>query len=171
MLAADSLLLSRGLPTALAALVDEPAHVATALLFLAVLGQNVARRYWVPVAVAAVAIDVDHVPAALGWYFLTEGTSRPYTHSLLTLVVVLVIAAALRKQARYTGLAVLLGLAAHLFRDLATGKVALFWPLSDYGFHLPYIWYAAAILFAALWIFVKICLVNLGRNKGLILPR
>ena len=68
---------------------DEPAHLATGLVFvLALLTLARSRRaplsFLAAAVVASVAIDLDHLPGLLGWHGLTQGTPRPYTHSLAT---------------------------------------------------------------------------------------
>lgn len=122
-------------------LLDEPAHFLTALLLLQLLPARRRRRVALPALVASVAIDLDHVPQYLGYQFLTVGTPRPYTHSLATLVALLVLALAIRRhRTLFIGLA--LGLVLHFFRDLAEGNggggVALFWPLSDHAYNYPH---------------------------------
>ena len=60
----------------------------------------------------------DHIPGDLGTDFLTRGTSRPYTHSLLSIVIVLVAAAWWRSR-RDVLLGIALGLAIHFGRDMS----------------------------------------------------
>ena len=89
---------------------DETAHFLTMLFILWALGdQFLVPRIAVPALVATVLIDADHIPGYLGDDFLTAGTPRPYTHSLLTLAVVR-------------------GIAVHLWRDLSesSGGVSIF---------------------------------------------
>lgn len=127
-----------GTSVLLGAPLDETAHVLTALLVIWALG-GVACRFLLPALVASVAIDLDHVPRDLGQTWLTDGTPRPYTHSLLTIAVVLLVAA-LAKRRREIAIGVALGLVIHFWRDLAepgTG-VALLWPLSSVSFSLPH---------------------------------
>src|SRR5581483_5063807 len=69
--------------------IDELAHIATALLGVGLLTPGARRRYLLPALIASFAIDVDHVPGSLGIDWITVGTPRPYTHSLLTLAVIL----------------------------------------------------------------------------------
>lgn len=118
---------------------DETAHLMTTLLVVWALGPRVARRLVVPALLASVLIDGDHIPQYLGTRVLTEGTARPYTHSLLTLVVVVGLAAAWRRR-REPLLGVALGLAIHFWRDLSESGsgVALLWPLRDTSFSLPH---------------------------------
>ncbi len=110
---------------------DETAHLLTTLLVLWALCPAPGRRFMVPALVASVAIDVDHVPGELGGDWLTAGTPRPYTHSLLTVAVVLAAALACRRQ-RIVLLGVAFGLALHLWRDTSEpgNGVSLFWPFS-----------------------------------------
>lgn len=110
---------------------DELAHALTTLLVLWALGRRVRERFLAWALAASVAIDADHIPDRLGVHWLTAGTPRPYTHSLLTIAVVL-LGAALVRRGRDPLLAIALGLALHFFRDLGEvgSGVSLFWPVS-----------------------------------------
>jgi inner membrane protein len=116
---------------------DEIAHLLTTLIVLWALGPRVCERFVVPALVASVAIDLDHIPAELGQDFLTQGTPRPYTHSLLSIAVVLVIAGLWRSR-RDVVLGIAIGLAIHFWRDMAEADagVSLLWPASDHSFTL-----------------------------------
>jgi inner membrane protein len=124
---------------------DETAHFLTALLLIQALPAAQRARVAVPALIASVAIDLDHVPQYLGYRLLTIGTPRPYTHALLTPLVLLALALAVRRHRQlFLGLA--LGVALHFFRDLAEGNgggVALLWPLSDHSFSYPHAVYLA----------------------------
>ena len=100
-----------------------------------------------PALFASVLIDMDHVPGRLGVDVLTAGTPRPYTHSLLTIAVVLV-GALLWRRRRDVLLGVALGLGIHFLRDLAEpgSGVALLWPFSDRSFNVPHASYVVAML-------------------------
>ena len=67
---------------------DEPAHLATGILVVLVLIALAPARpavaFVLAALVASMAIDLDHLPQYLGWPGLTGGTPRPYTHSLVT---------------------------------------------------------------------------------------
>jgi len=118
---------------------DEVAHALTTVLILWALGPRACQRFLVPAVIASVAIDLDHIPGELGANWLTNGTPRPYTHSLLTIAVVLA-AAALWRRRRDVLFGIAIGLASHLFRDLAEpgSGVALLWPWSDHSFSLSH---------------------------------
>lgn len=123
---------------------DETAHFLTALLLLQALPRRQRAKLAVPALIASVAIDLDHVPQYLGYYFFTAGTPRPYTHSLLTLLVLVALAFAVRRH-RTLLLALALGVALHFFRDLAEGGggIALLWPFSDRSFSYDHTTYLA----------------------------
>lgn len=130
--------------TILTTVCDETAHFLTTLLLLWAIGGVAWRRWLVPALIASVAIDLDHLPAHLGYRFLTEGTPRPYTHSLLT-VLVLLLAAALWRRRRVLLVAVAVGVIIHLWRDMAepgTG-VAMLWPITDASWSFPQAAYLA----------------------------
>ncbi len=130
---------------------DETAHLMTTLLVVWALGPRITRRFIVPALFASVLIDLDHAPQYLGDYFFTLGTPRPYTHSLSTVLAVLVLAALWRRR-RDVWLGVALGLVIHFWRDLAEpgSGVALLWPVSDHAFWLPHWSYLAMMAAVAL---------------------
>jgi inner membrane protein len=123
-------------------LADEVSNVLTAGIWIAA-----ARKLGLPLAIApgiiaAVLIDLDHVPDILGWFTPPDGTSRPVTHSLGT--VLLVTAVALTWPMRRAAVAgAAMGLMAHLLRDLGTGTVLFWWPLSTARVSLTYDLYFA----------------------------
>lgn len=131
---------------------DEPAHVATALLvLLAVAGPRRLLAH-LPFSCAAVigsvAIDLDHLPLYAGVHVAVDG-GRPFTHCLLTAVL---LAAACGAVRRYRP--ILIGLATgvllHLLRDLATGPgVSLFWPVRSGRIDLPYAAYCVVLALCA----------------------
>ena len=125
---------------------DELAHLLTTLLFFWALGPRARERFLVPALIASVAIDLDHVPGRLGVDWLTAGTPRPYTHSLLTIAIVLASALFLRRR-RDLLLGIAIGLGIHLWRDMGEGGsgVSLLWPISNHSFQYPHGAYVAAM--------------------------
>ena len=121
---------------------DETAHVLTTLLVLWAFSGRFFDRLLVPALIASVAIDLDHLPGQLGYDWLTKGTPRPYTHSLLSIVVVL-LAALCWKHRRDLWFGIALGLAIHFWRDMAEpgSGVALMWPFSDASWSLSHVSY------------------------------
>jgi len=118
---------------------DEIAHLLTTLLLFWALGPRARERFLVPALIASVAIDLDHIPGRLGVDWLTAGTPRPYTHSLLTIAIVLASASVVRRR-RDLLLGIAIGLAVHLWRDMGEGDsgVSLLWPISDHSFQYPH---------------------------------
>jgi inner membrane protein len=126
---------------ALVGVVDWTGHLATAVVLIALLAPP--RRMAAAILVFSVVIDLDHLPLELGSDILTAGTPRPYTHSLLTLLVVLAAAGVLRSQVL---LGAAIGLAGHFLRDLGTGDgIPLLWPLSDAGASVPFALYVGVL--------------------------
>jgi inner membrane protein len=125
---------------------DEIAHLLTTLLVFWALGPRACRRFLVPALIASLAIDLDHIPGRLGAEWLTAGTQRPYSHSLLTSAVVVAIALFSRRR-RDLFLGIAIGLAIHFWRDMGEGGggVSLFWPISDHSFQYPHGVYVAAM--------------------------
>ncbi|MDX6720713.1 MAG: hypothetical protein QOJ63_2967 [Solirubrobacteraceae bacterium] len=155
LLVADQVLLHAGEGWLREGPLDELAHLLTGALVLAALRGLVDRRFAIGLLVASVLIDVDHVPGLLGLDWITRGTDRPYTHSLLTIAVVALSAAVWRGR-RSLLLGALLGIGAHLARDLSESAsgVPLAWPLSLGSFTLPhwtYLLAMSAVLAFALW--------------------
>lgn len=132
---------------------DETAHFTTMVIFLLAFPPLRSAGFTVGCLLGSVAIDLDHIPLFLGSNLLTGQTNRPLTHGLLTIVLVLVVAAVVRGPWRSVGLGVAVGLAAHFLRDMATSTagVPLLWPISTTGFMLPYPLYAAALVGALAW--------------------
>ena len=134
---------------------DETAHLLTTLIVLWALPPRVQQRFGVPALAASVLIDTDHVPQYLGFRFLTQGTPRPYPHTLLTLAIVLLLALAWKRR-RDLFLAIALGLVIHFWRDLSESGsgVALLWPLTNRSFNLSassYLLVVAAVVAADVW--------------------
>lgn len=149
-------------------LIDEPAHLATgaiALIALALVGRPPTRTFAVAALIASVAIDLDHLPQHLGFDFLTAGTSRPYLHCALAVLVPL-LAAIVIPRLRPLLLGVAFGFAAHLARDLVTGPgVPLALPLSEASVRLPYFLYAGALVAVAI-----ACLLPAPRARRRVTP-
>jgi hypothetical protein len=152
------------------ALVDEPLHLATAVIAL---GAYTRWRGRPPRAAAAwgmlaasVLIDLDHLPEEFGSYALTEGTSRPYTHALWVIAVLAAAAVLAGRRARASDTArpgaapggaraaltaaaatgAAWGIALHFLRDATTSAISLWWPVSDAGVHVPYLVYLVPLL-------------------------
>ena len=143
----DSFILTRLPPRPLSGVVDEAAHVATAVALLGAMpgsDPGFARG----LLAASVLLDVDHVPELWGRGWLRPRGARPVPHSITTPALVLWQASRTRNRGAF-GAAV--GLAGHLLRDLATGRtgVALLWPLTRRPFSVRYRKYAAALALLA----------------------
>jgi inner membrane protein len=147
------------------ALVDEPCHLATAMVVLGAFtrwrGRAPSRWFvWVMLS-SSVLIDLDHLPLQFGSAALTAGTPRPYTHALWLPAVLAAAAVLADRRFRVSGSAgaarsatmaagAALGVAAHFLRDVATAPIALGWPLSSAGVQVPASWYLAALLILAI---------------------
>jgi inner membrane protein len=145
----DALFRQYAVPLPVAALIDETAHVITALLLLVVLGVSRLQPFSSTALLASVLIDGDHLPMELGWDFLTRGTNRPYTHSLLAAGTIVLCACLATGRWRKAGLGAAFGLATHLLRDMATGGVPLYWPLTQHLVVIPYGAYATLLVAAS----------------------
>lgn len=126
----DALMSQRGFPSIWEAALDETAHLATTTLLLAWLVRILPLvRLW-PMLLATVLIDLDHIPNQIGWDGITRDTVRPYSHSLLTVALVMVAAWFGRPRGRWIMMSIAVGISGHLLRDMATGGVPLLWPFS-----------------------------------------
>jgi membrane-bound metal-dependent hydrolase YbcI (DUF457 family) len=149
-----SVLASSTAPTEFA-LVDEPAHLAAGMVFLLALLTIVRTprpqvTFLVAAVIASVAIDLDHIPGLLGWQGLTEGVPRPYTHSLVTPVALIVVGQLAGGRVKPVAFGAAFGVLAHLSRDLFTGPgLAIAWPFSTGIVRFPYAVFATALVLTA----------------------
>jgi hypothetical protein len=142
-------------------LMDEPCHLATAMIVLGALirwcGRPPSNPFVWAMLSASVLIDLDHLPLELGSAVLTAGTPRPYTHALWVVVLLIVTTAAARRRHQVSGstragmvagiaAGAAWGVAAHFPRDVATAPIALWWPVSSASVQVPGYWYLAALL-------------------------
>jgi inner membrane protein len=156
----DWLISWHGLGFVLRGLIDEPAHLATALVVLGAItrfrGSPPEPKFWVTMLICSVLIDVDHLPAEFGIDALTDGTPRPYTHALWTVLVLILAWGVARYRARRNGrprpataelvlAGAAWGLAAHFLRDIATAPMSFWWPVTDMSVEVPYWWYVVAL--------------------------
>jgi hypothetical protein len=142
-------------------LVDEPCHLATAVIVVGALTRWRGRApdRWLVGAMlpSSVLIDLDHVPLALGSTAWSGSLPRPYTHALWVVAALTVIAAISSRLAApgrgKTTAATLAsfsagmawGVGAHFLRDVATAPIALWWPVASTGVQVPYGWYLMAM--------------------------
>jgi hypothetical protein len=156
----DALIAWHGLGFTGRGLIDEPAHVATALVVLGMItrfrGTPPSPVFGWSMLVICVFIDVDHVPQALGTDAFTAGTTRPYTHALWLPVLLFLGWAVVRFWAFHRGHArpataelvlsgLVWGLLAHFLRDIATAWMSLWWPVTNYPITVPYRWYIVTL--------------------------
>jgi LexA-binding, inner membrane-associated putative hydrolase len=150
-LLADLILWLTSPPLGIAAVVDEPAHAATALVVLAGIGFRFDRRFLAGVLAGSILIDLDHIPGLAGSHIIAPVGMRPYSHTLLVPLLVLGAAAAVRGRTRLVLVGAFVGLVCHLARDVAEPQqgapgAPLLWPLSSQSFVVDYIWYGVAIV-------------------------
>ena len=131
------------------ALVDEPAHLSTALIvLLAVGGPGLLwrhRTFSISATAGAVLIDLDHIPLYAGVPGISMPGGRPYSHSLTTPVLLMLLACTL-PRAREVFIGLSCGTLLHFVRDVATGPgLPLFWPFDDGNQLLPYAVYFSVI--------------------------
>lgn len=131
---------------------DEPAHLATAVLTMfAAVGESALRRHptvTLSALLASIVIDVDHIPLYAGVSRIAEG-GRPFSHSLITVVGLLAASGALpRARCALAGAA--LGVGLHFLRDVGTGPgLPLWWPVSTKDARVPYALYVVGLIFLA----------------------
>jgi inner membrane protein len=126
--------------------VDWIGHLATGVVLIAALRPSAPTA--AGILLGSVVLDLDHLPLELlGSDVLTGDAPRPYTHSLLSLLVVVALAAVTRRRL-LAGLAI--GIAGHLARDIGGGELVLLWPLTDSSYRLPFAVYVLALVLLAL---------------------
>jgi inner membrane protein len=130
------------------ALLDESSHIATTLLFLGALWPSPVQPVVLGTVLGSVIIDIDHIPMTIEHHGDLNGLARPDSHSLLTVLLVAGLGRWLPVRRRPYALGLAFGIATHLTRDMATGRVRLFWPLAPHGVHLPYPIYGTALIIA-----------------------
>ncbi len=140
--ACDAALALRPSSTAVVGALDEPAHLATAaLVLLAVRRPAWLSRHRAEVAAvlaATVLIDVDHLPLYAGVNAIAPAGGRPYSHSLLTVTVLVALSLILPPGRRRWPLTGAVGVCLHFLRDAVTGPgLTLWWPISDRSVVLP----------------------------------
>ena len=148
---------------------DEPAHLATGILVVLLLITLVpappALAFVLAALVGSMAIDIDHLPLFLGWDGLSGGTPRPYTHSLVTPLLLTVVGVLAKGRLRPVALGAAVGVCAHLLRDLGTASgVALLWPFSDAAVRIPYWAYLLALVLIAAVVTARL---EARRERGL----
>ena len=134
----------RQLPVLAQGLVDEPAHLLTAWLFLTALMPSGTHRLVPWALIGSMAVDVDHIPMYL-WGVGTADGGRPVTHSLGFVIVLLATSLLVpRLRIPLSGLGI--GVLLHLVRDLASGPgVPLLWPAQDERVLVPYAAYVTTL--------------------------
>jgi inner membrane protein len=145
----DLLAASRDWHLAAIGVLDEPAHLLTAALVLALLPRSFATRVGAWALAASMAIDLDHIPLyTFAPGFATEG-GRPPTHSLGTILVLLLAGLLVpRWRAAFVGIASGVGL--HFLRDIGTGPgLSLGWPIVPENIRIPYYAYFAVMAVVA----------------------
>jgi membrane-bound metal-dependent hydrolase YbcI (DUF457 family) len=109
---------------------DEMGHLLTALMIA--MGIK-ALRFPVPVwsiLIGGVVLDVGHIMLQLDFTEPVTGSSRNGTHSVFVLILLACIGFLDQRRANvWLGLA--LGALSHLWRDMGTGNVPLFWPFLE----------------------------------------
>ncbi len=151
-------------PVAVTGALDEPAHLATALLVVLVVARwptTLRGRVLIGAALAAsVVIDADHIPLYAGASTVAQG-GRPFSHSLAAVTVLLLVGVAARGRWRSVFFGAGLGVALHFVRDVATGPgLPLFWPFDVTNLRLPYPLYVG--LLALLGLIATLCAFRHG---------
>ena len=137
---------------------DEVAHLATGALGLLALSCfiDAPRRFYMAGLIASVAIDLDHIPMHLG---VGNPNQRPATHSLATILVV-VVAAAL--NCRHRAVLACRRPGCWSFRPRhrrGAPGVRMLWPLQDIAWTASFRWFLGMIIaFTA----VRLILVTVG---------
>jgi inner membrane protein len=136
-MAADFLLDRLEVPWLVGGLIDEPAHLATAVLVKANLRPG-GPTWTAGFTTGAVAPDLDHVPLIPRRHKIRDDDPRPAAHTLLTPAATAAAAFFTRAPARELLLGLAAGTCAHFVRDVATGTgLAPLQPLRRRRVRLP----------------------------------
>lgn len=148
-LALDKLISIRPWPIPILGVLDDTAHLVTAIVILAAVGWSSAGLQIVGWALlGSVLIDIDHLPLYTFAPQFSAG-GRPPTHSLVTVLALAVLGDLVRRW-RLPLLGLALGVLLHFVRDVATGYgVPLLFPFSGLGVRVPYWMYAVTLGVAA----------------------
>lgn len=124
---------------------DETGHMLTAYIWA--LGLMALR---LPlslnmVLLGGIMIDVDHLLQLSDVIDAVPGSSRPGSHSLLSLIILIMLANIDRRRVWFW-ISFAVGFTSHLIRDMATGSVPLLWPRAVEPVSLPYSLYAATLV-------------------------
>lgn len=146
----DQLVWRAQLGTGALGISDETTHLLTGVLVLAALPRHGGAQFALGLLASSVLIDLDHVPGELGFDAITRGTQRPYTHSLLTLAGLALLAVLFLRRHPAWGWflrGAVVGTGVHLFRDMteASAGVPLLWPLRYTSYTLPH-WVFLALI-------------------------
>ncbi len=163
LLAADQTLRHTQTPELVDGMLDEPAHLLAGVLLLAALPRVRQPAFVIGVLCGSVLIDLDHIPGLVGYDFWTEGTQRPYSHSLLMLVVLGALALVWRRH-RALFLGLLVGVAYHFWRDMSEVRgagVSLLWPWTDHSDTLPHWTFLTTVGI----MFVVACVCSVRRER------
>ncbi len=165
LLAADRLYERIG-DTLLGGVCDEAAHLLTGVLVMGLLAAKTSRRFAGGLLAGSVLIDFDHIPRLLGTDWLTEGTPRPYTHSLLSLAALALVAIAWRRN-RELLIGMMVGLAIHFARDLSESHagLSLLWPWTRTSQSLPHWSYLVTVGGVSLIAAVRALQRSLGSER------
>jgi hypothetical protein len=115
-----------GCPLPQLALLDEPAHLATAVLVLGAASRTAGGPVWPWVLTGSVAIDIDHLPGYLGVSGFSAYGGRPLSHSRAAVLALALFGAAAGPSLRQPFVGLAGGVTLH---PGATGRNR--WPLGQ----------------------------------------
>jgi membrane-bound metal-dependent hydrolase YbcI (DUF457 family) len=145
---------SADLPRSVFGICDEIGHLTTAVLLLTAWRplRDYPRYLLYGALPAAVLTDLDHIPGELfNSQIFSADTYRPYGHTLLAVLIVAALSFAVRgSRARLVIRGVALGMVLHMLRDMPTGGVTLFWPLTHQTISYPHPIYLSLLLCCAI---------------------
>jgi hypothetical protein len=126
-------------------IVDETAHLLTALVIFSAIRALGFPVNWPMALFGAIVADVDYLLIREGLMDHVGDTSRGLLHTLGPALGVIAIGLAV-PPLRVVLLSLGVGMLTHVLRDSATASTSLLWPLSDHAFHLRYSVYLAVLI-------------------------
>lgn len=126
-------------------IVDETAHILTALVIVSAIRAVGFPVNWPMVLFGAVIADADYLMIRDGMMHELGDSSRGWLHTAGPALGVILVGLAI-PPLRVFLLSLGIAMLTHILRDSATARTAWLWPIDDQSFHLRYSYYLAILV-------------------------
>jgi hypothetical protein len=126
-------------------IVDETAHILTALVIFSAIRAVGFPVNWPMVLFGAVIADADYLMIGEGMMEQLGDSSRGWLHTAGPALGVILVGLAI-PPLRVFLLSLGIAMLTHIMRDSATAETAWLWPVNDHVFHLRYSFYLAILV-------------------------